>query len=79
MAADKLEQAGAILRAYWGTTGPDSTLRQADLRALKPGRKDAEALLDGLPPRGGAGTTGERIGECYRFLESLSSGGLFSK
>ena len=71
MSTNKLEEAQVILQDYWGTTGPDSRLRCADLRNLRLGRKELVELFDELPPPGGGGTTGERVSECYRFLESL--------
>lgn len=67
----KTKRAEVILRAYWGTTGADTTLRAADLRELKLRRGDVDELLDSLPPRGAGGTTGQRVDECYRLLERL--------
>jgi len=71
--ATAIEQASYILRAYWGSTGPDKDLRRQALRDLKLGKPDIEQLMDELPPPGTGGDTGQRISECYRFLERLAS------
>jgi hypothetical protein len=65
------EQARGLLARYWGATGPDRVLNREALRELKLSRIDCEALLDELPPPGVGGDTGERVAECYRFLERL--------
>jgi hypothetical protein len=67
----KVEQATRVLVAFWGPNGADKVLRRDEIRQMKLSKDDREALMDALPPPSTVGTTGERIAECYRFLERL--------
>jgi hypothetical protein len=70
--ASNSAEAAAILRDYWGPSGPDKTLRAGELRGLKLKPDEIENLLDDLPPRNSGGTTGQRVDECYRLLERIT-------
>ena len=68
---DKPAEGAEILCGYWGATGPDKALRAEDLRKLKLSAAELTGLIDALPPKGTGGSTGQRVDECYRVLETL--------
>ena len=45
----------------------------AAIRALKLSADQLDALEDRLPPKGSGGATGQRVDECYRFLDRLQA------